>query len=1288
MGISFSGIFSGISTDELVSALVNLRRGPITQLENEAELRYYEKTAFQLVNDRVLDVKSALLNLRLESTFRTKNAVSSLPGLLGATAGFGAVPASHSVTIQSIARAAQAVSGLNDRALERASVKMANGNTAGIATLAMTANEFGGTRALSDTLLTDTLQAGSGSTEVTSGDRIQIDVTLKDTSTNTVYFDFASDTSDTMERLRQTIQAAFQGEAQVSIDSNGAFLITETDTSGVNTIALDTLTFIDSDYSGSTFTFTTGNTTAGNSATARTIVGTRTFTTGNSANIADGTEILINLDQFSGGALTGDETIEISGTQYDGDAVSSSFAVTATTTLNDLITELETLFNDGSNPPWETTVSIENGKIVFEDQSTGSSETAISMYFDDPTGDLNLNTGTFVMVDAGQDDISQTIRTSGFEVQATGKHLVSSTEGRGGVITGTVSMDADTILDSLGVSITSLFTVDRDDGSGVVDPVTIFGITEQSTVQDLVDAINGQVPGVTAQLVDDGAGASYFQILASQGGVDIRITDANSPNSILEQIFDPDAGVDFDISTLSDSGLTAVDAATTVATDFTLTTIYTPENGGPVQIRTVVGTDGDTVDDLIANVELQGSGGAFSEGDALIYTDKSSELLVSPPTSGYLLGIRNISDPSNTSTPPANIYTYIENSGVEIEVTSGTFTINGVEITIDNTSTQTLDEIMGLVNSSGAGVVMQYDDINDRFFIYRPDVGNTSPITIGAAGDTSNFITALGLSTDAGAIQFSGTAEGSINPDSALSFANFTIPMVSGTFTINGVKITANTSVDSLSDIIERINNSSAGVTASYDSNRDRLVLVQDLETPPLYNKITIGSATDTSSFWVSMRMTDTYLVPQEIGSAREKAQLTVDGITYIRDTNSIDDVINDVELSVRGVTTDPIAIDVTADTQRATEAIRDFVVEYNILQESINAKALTEDEHDALAKLTDGQRNSLTFTEIDNYEIQRQELNIQNVLYSSTILSRLDSALKLNTFSPVLSMEDDEMQLLYDLGISTGRVGLGVDLAKSSFLVTDSTDPELILQRLEENHTLQQALENDPEEVLALFGNDVSSEVTITGTKDLTYGITLADTMTFSLNDGTNQATVEFEPGFYPASQVISTITNSLAVAGFASSIRVYMTTGGFLQLVGETESGRARVSIQDLGGGENIANVLGMASQSATGVDALQNAGYARRLDAFFDGYTGTGGLIREKIRSGGLIDSELLRLASRIDDYEYRLELYEARLRSQFVAMELAMSQWETTSAFLAQQMGTSSSSDSGGGIPLSV
>jgi hypothetical protein len=350
--------------------------------------------------------------------------------------------------------------------------------------------------------------------------------------------------------------------------------------------------------------------------------------------------------------------------------VSTSFSVTAATTLNDLITELQNDFNTAPNPPWETTITLENGKLVLRDQATGTSQTSISLNFTDPGGSLTLDTGTFVTTEPGSADISQTIRTSGLAVSAKGKHLVSASEGRGGVVTGTVSLNANTVLSSLGVTESSLFTIDRDDGTGAVDPVTIFGVTPRSTVQDLIDAVNALVPGITAQLVSDGAGAYNLQIVASKGGVDFRLTDESTGVGILEKVLNPDTtSIDTDISTLNNAALASVDAATTSASDYTFTTLYTPANGGPVQRRTVIGTDGTAVTNLIGNARINGAGNRFNAGVALIYTNESSELNIGPATSSYLLGTSGVSNASRRTTPPLNIYTTASNSGLNIPLT-------------------------------------------------------------------------------------------------------------------------------------------------------------------------------------------------------------------------------------------------------------------------------------------------------------------------------------------------------------------------------------------------------------------------------------------------------------------------------------------------------------------------------------------------------------------------------------------------------------------------------------------
>jgi flagellar hook-associated protein 2 len=68
-------------------------------------------------------------------------------------------------------------------------------------------------------------------------------------------------------------------------------------------------------------------------------------------------------------------------------------------------------------------------------------------------------------------------------------------------------------------------------------------------------------------------------------------------------------------------------------------------------------------------------------------------------------------------------------------------------------------------------------------------------------------------------------------------------------FTINNTKITIDTGVDTLAEVLEKINRSGAGVIASYDPIADRITLAQDLDAKPTAFRISIGDPADTSNF-------------------------------------------------------------------------------------------------------------------------------------------------------------------------------------------------------------------------------------------------------------------------------------------------------------------------------------------------------------------------------------------------------------------------------------------------------
>jgi flagellar hook-associated protein 2 len=84
------------------------------------------------------------------------------------------------------------------------------------------------------------------------------------------------------------------------------------------------------------------------------------------------------------------------------------------------------------------------------------------------------------------------------------------------------------------------------------------------------------------------------------------------------------------------------------------------------------------------------------------------------------------------------------NAGFATPVTSGTFTINGVQFSV-NITQDSLNDIIGDINASSAGVTATYNTATSQIVLTNKTQGPQS-ILLGASGDTSNFLAAAGLS--------------------------------------------------------------------------------------------------------------------------------------------------------------------------------------------------------------------------------------------------------------------------------------------------------------------------------------------------------------------------------------------------------------------------------------------------------------------------------------------------------------------------------------------------------------
>lgn len=272
--------------------------------------------------------------------------------------------------------------------------------------------------------------------------------------------------------------------------------------------------------------------------------------------------------------------------------------------------------------------------------------------------------------------------------------------------------------------------------------------------------------------------------------------------------------------------------------------------------------------------------------------------------------------------------------------TSGTFTIahdTGAGLvtktfTIDPNS-QSLNDVINMINTDadlGApanGIVASYDAGTDTFKLTNKNAADANSILLGSGSDTSNFLTATNLYTGTVATgpPYSVTSSphiASIRPDSVItaSGANFGTLVTAGTFNINGVAITIDSSTDTLNSVIGKINASSAGVTATYDSTQDKITL-----TSKSLGNTAITVSDGTSNFASAAKLTTATQV------TGKQSIVNVDGADYFRNTLSPSDIINGVTLNLLKVDlATTVTLTVSRDTASASGAINSFVSSFN----------------------------------------------------------------------------------------------------------------------------------------------------------------------------------------------------------------------------------------------------------------------------------------------------------------------------------------------------------------------
>ncbi|MFP4634408.1 MAG: flagellar filament capping protein FliD [Nitriliruptoraceae bacterium] len=474
-----------------------------------------------------------------------------------------------------------------------------------------------------------------------------------------------------------------------------------------------------------------------------------------------------------------------------------------------------------------------------------------------------------------------------------------------------------------------------------------------------------------------------------------------------------------------------------------------------------------------------------------------------------------------------------------------------------------------------------------------------------------------------------------------------------------------------LEDLVGAINEREIGVQAD-------ALQVADGE----YQLVLASEGTgDQSAFEVDATgWTEGFTVTQQAQDAR----LHVGGVEVERATNTIDDLIDGVELELRSTTADPVTVSTERDVDAAVGAVRELV-------EATNGAL------DTLAELSD-------------YDPETDEAG---PLQGDPSVARIATRLRDAVSRPIAGLEGSDA-LASDLGISLTRDGR-LELDEQRLQAAFEDDFEATAARLAESGSTS--------EQRARFSSATSATEPGTYDVEVTQAATAAAATT-TFEAPTESRTLRFsQPDRDPVEVELNPDDHDTAEAA-AAAIQSELDAAGSLDLGAEADGDELTVATTDVGSdstftveeldaegnvdpdgdalglagehtGTDIAGTIDGEPADGTGELLRSTAGPSEGLTVAVDGEpagddsftaTYTHGLMGELDAAlsraegpNGLIEQARDSIQRQDERFDQRIEAFERRvasreqtIRERFVAMERALGQFNQQSAQLQQQL----------------
>jgi flagellar hook-associated protein 2 len=436
---------------------------------------------------------------------------------------------------------------------------------------------------------------------------------------------------------------------------------------------------------------------------------------------------------------------------------------------------------------------------------------------------------------------------------------------------------------------------------------------------------------------------------------------------------------------------------------------------------------------LYESASVQSSNSAIATGTASTGTPLGSYAfdISQLATAAQLNGASNISQPLIPGGNLSNVT--VGTAGFSTAVTAGTFTVDGQQVTVS--TTESMQDLFNAISTATNGKVnATYNSTTDEINLASTD---NSEVVLGSAADTSNFLQVAQLYNNGTDSVTSSSALGHVQTGVTMTNADLATAITDGgsgkgAFTINGVTINYDASTDSIQDVLNNINSSTAGVTASYDSINNRFVLTDNTT-----GDVGISMQDVTGNFLAAIGLSSGTL------QRGQNLEYTLNGGTQqlVSQSNTITSASSSISgLSVTAQQTGTVTMNVTNDTSSVSTAIQQFVTDYNAVQNYISAQQ-------AVTTSSSGDVTPGTLT-------------------ADETANQLESSLRSLAAAAVPSLSGDSVSMLSDLGIETNGQNN-----------TLSVDTSTLNSALAGNLTNVNTLFNDPTSGIATQLNNFLSQ-------------------------------------------------------------------------------------------------------------------------------------------------------------------------------------------------------------------